>query len=305
MQTSTTELLIGLPLPVVRLNIYTNVALTSKLEELFSYVDIISLGRCCLVCKQLRKVVESDNVWRHHVVLLLGNHFENPTRKMFKTLCQENVPVTKMLKEPVGWTWSDSSSDENVYQICGDILWVYYAYNQVIGGEQVGKTTLIRAAKHKYFSLCNMFRLLFTRPEKTTVGVDFVILYAAHNQKNCYTLYLFDVSGKKDSTELIPPILRFLRFSDCMACLVCYSIDSQTSVQECVHLIEILKKYSALDAIQIVKRHAPNVLPIFVVGLKAEVYERQVSISQARYNRITEARLYHQERIWLDVGWRS
>ena len=122
MQTSTTELLIGLPLPVVRLNIYTNVALTSKLEELFSYVDIISLGRCCLVCKQLRKVVESNNVWRHHVVLLLGNHFENPTRKMFKTLYQENVPVTKMLKEPVGWTWSDSSSDENLYNICGDMI---------------------------------------------------------------------------------------------------------------------------------------------------------------------------------------
>ena len=153
MQTSTTELL-GLPLPVVRLNIYTNVALTSKLEELFSYVDIISLSRCCLVCKQLRKVVESDNVWRHHVVLLLGNHVENPTRKMFKTLYQENVPVTKMLKEPVDWTWSDSSSDENVFKICGDILWVYYAYNQVIGGEHVGKTTMvIRAARHKYFSL--------------------------------------------------------------------------------------------------------------------------------------------------------
>ena len=89
-----------------------------------------------------------------------------------------------------------------------------------------------------------------------------------------------------------------------MACLVCYSIDIQTSVQECVHLIEILKKYSALDYIQIVLRHVPNV-PIFVVGLKADVYERQVSISQARYNRITAARLYYQERIWFDVGWRS
>ena len=214
MQTST-ELLIGLPLPVVRLNIYTNVALTSKLEELFSYVDIISLGRCCLVCKQLRKVVESDNVWRHHVVLLLGNHFENPTRKMFKTLYQENVPVTKMLKEPVGWTWSDSSSDENVYNICGDILWVYYAYNQVIGGEQVGKTTLIRTAlKHQYFSLCNMFRLLFTRyhPEKPTVGIDLTVLHATHNQK-IYQLHLFDVSGKKHETKIyVPHILRFLRF---------------------------------------------------------------------------------------------
>ena len=52
-----------------------------------------------------------------------------------------------------------------------------------------------------------------------------------------------------------------------MACLVCYSIDSQTSVQECVHLIEILKKYSALDYTQIINRHVPDV-PIFVVGLK-------------------------------------
>ena len=214
MQTSTTELL-GLPRPVVRLNIYTHVYLTSKLEELFLFVDIISLGRCCLVCKQLRKVVESDNVWRRHVVLLLGNHFENPTRKMLKTLYQENVPVPEMLKEPVGWTWSDSSSYENMYQICGDILWVYYAYNQVIGGGQVGKTTLvIRAAKHEYFSLCNMFRLLFTRYapfEMPTVGVDCAVLHAAHNKKN-YRLNIFDVSGYKRCIFIVPTVLRFLRF---------------------------------------------------------------------------------------------
>ena len=45
------------------------------------------------------------------------------------------------------------------------------------------------ALKQKYFSLCNMFRLLFTRyhPEKPTVGIGLTVLQATHNQKKIYT----------------------------------------------------------------------------------------------------------------------
>ena len=52
--------------------------------------------------------------------------------------------------------------------------------------------------------------------------------------------------------------------------------------------MEMLKKYSALDAIKTAKQHVPNGVPIFVVGLKSDVYERQVSISQARYTKLLQ-----------------
>lgn len=118
----TTEFL-GLPRIVVLSLQEWNFAYFAQLDEIFLYVDVVSLGRCCRVCKQLRNVAESDDVWRHHVVLLLGRHFENPSKKLFKTLYHENLPCTMMLKQPEGWTHPKSTcvpKDEIFFKVCGD-----------------------------------------------------------------------------------------------------------------------------------------------------------------------------------------